>query len=124
VIPGPLPPTFDGRRVEWDRWEPLLPIICPKARGRLGYDEPCTQCGAAPGAERVTYGTVTPFSLPEQVRRTGGRMLQEPSHPIKRLMAFGCTACGTALVMDRGWTGDAWREVLVEQPGLFPIDLV
>lgn len=106
LVSHPLPAAWDGRRVDWDRWESSLPVqMCPPPK-----DERCA-CGSsakpytARGLRHPTDGDrATADDLPRVGRRTA------LVWAIYNLHAFRCPDCGQVDVWDMAsnewWTLD------------------
>ena len=103
-----LPPSWDGRRVEWGQWEAMVVFSCPG--GRVTCD-----CGSADLL--TTTGVIHPndgdtVDVPIVKRTKSGREYesgtrQVPAKPELRLSAQRCVTCGQDIVTDRR-DGSVW----------------
>lgn len=104
LVSHPLPVAWDGRRVDWDRWEAARSIhICPPPKAsRCGCgsaSQPFTARGLRnPSADDVERAALIP--------RIGRRPPSEGPHPVYDLAAFRCPECGEVQVWDRA--SDEW----------------
>jgi hypothetical protein len=108
LVSHPLPVAWDGRRVDWDRWEtPDVVQICPPPKG-----ERCV-CGSSArpfSARGRRHPSQQAVDAAEGIPRIGRNRSGPLVWSVYDLHAFRCPACGQVdvwdMASDEWWTLD------------------